>query len=286
MGYVSYPVPSAPGAAGAATAASAYPLGYGTAAPPMPSHAYPHQWYPQMVQPVPTEAATTATTTTHHHHHHHQQQHHHPQQQQQQHSPQQQQQQQQNRNYHMSETTGHTATGTTTSHMQHNKPMYVMSNGISNTGSGIRQGRNEDYNRLNVNGTSSVSPENIEENGSKSSENTNNGVGNVAAPMTPSESSASGYDPNGGSSVGQTLYVGNLALSVEERMLAQCFAPYGQIMNVQVIRDRDTHLSRGFAFVTYSHPSCAQLAMQHMDTVQLHGPFEGRRLKVSFSKRR
>lgn len=119
---------------------------------------------------------------------------------------------------------------------------------------------------------------------SKSSEATNNGV-NSMAPVTPSESSVSGYDHDGGRAL-QTLYIGNLAPQVDENLLMQSFASFGPIMNIQVIRDRDTRLSRGFAFVTYNHPMYAQIAMQHMDTMQLFGPFEGRRLKVSFSNRR
>lgn len=105
------------------------------------------------------------------------------------------------------------------------------------------------------------------------------------APVTPSESSASVYEHEGNRAL-QTLYIGNLAAGVDEHLLMQYFTSFGPITNIQVIRDRDTRMSRGFAFVTYSHPMCAQMAMQHMDTMQLFGPFEGRRLKVSFSNRR
>jgi len=87
-------------------------------------------------------------------------------------------------------------------------------------------------------------------------------------------------------SQGQTLYVGNLAHGVDENLLLHYFGPFGQITNIQVIRERDTHISRGYGFVTYSHPIYAQTAMQNMDSVQIMGPFEGRKLKVSFSNRR
>lgn len=120
---------------------------------------------------------------------------------------------------------------------------------------------------------------------SKSSERTNNGV-NSMGPVTPSESSTS-YDDNGRMMHGVvTLYVGNLALNVDEHLLWSYFVPFGTITNIQVIRDRETKQSRGFAFITYTHPISAQTAINHMDGQQFGGQFEGRRLKVSFSNRR
>ncbi|CAD7697767.1 unnamed protein product [Ostreobium quekettii] len=121
---------------------------------------------------------------------------------------------------------------------------------------------------------------------SKSSERTNNGV-NSMGPVTPSESSTSYDQDNGRMSQGVvTLYIGNLAPNVDENLLLNYFAVFGQITNVQVIRDRDTKQSRGFAFITYGHPYFAQTAMTNMDGATIPGPFEGRRLKVAFSNRR
>lgn len=120
--------------------------------------------------------------------------------------------------------------------------------------------------------------------GSKSSEATNNGVNNSVTPTQHSE--ASGYYQEGRSQPGQTLYVGNLAPGVEENILMQFFSCFGPISNVQVIRDREMHVSRGYGFVTYGHPFYAQIAMQNMDSMSLGGPFEGKKIKVSFSNRR
>eukprot|EP00210_Caulerpa_lentillifera_P003777 g3608.t1 len=137
------------------------------------------------------------------------------------------------------------------------------------------------------------SPELDEELGSKSSEAVNNGVQNGSTPVSVGGGvvvggvdSSSSINSDGRGSQGQTLYIGNLAIGVEENLLMHYFSPYGPIVNVQVIRDRDTHISRGFGFVTFAHPFYAQTAMQHMDSIQIPGPFEGRRLKVSFSNRR
>ena len=123
-----------------------------------------------------------------------------------------------------------------------------------------------------------------EELGSKSSEATNNGVNNNVTPSQHSE--ASGYYPDGRQNQGQTLYVGNLAPAVEDGLLMHLFAHYGPVVSVQVIRERETRISRGFGFVTFAHPYYAQIAMDQLDSVQIAGPFEGRKLKVSFSNRR
>jgi len=134
------------------------------------------------------------------------------------------------------------------------------------------------------------SPELEEDLGSKSSEATNNGVNNNVTPTQHSEASGfyqEGRQPQGQPQPqGQTLYVGNLAPGVEENILMQYFALYGPVSSVQVIRDRETQMSRGYGFVTFVHPFYAQVAMQHMDSVQIMGPFEGKKLKVSFSNRR
>lgn len=128
------------------------------------------------------------------------------------------------------------------------------------------------------------SPEPEEDMGSKSSEATNNGVNNSVTPTQ--QSDASGMYPEHRQAPGLTLYVGNLAPAVEETVLMQLFSPFGPIHNIQIIRERETQISRGFGFVTYAHPMYAHAAMQQMDSVQFLGPFEGRKLKVSFSNRR
>lgn len=45
------------------------------------------------------------------------------------------------------------------------------------------------------------------------------------------------------------LYVGNLPWTTSEEDLSELFSHAGQVQSVQIIRDRDTQRSRGFAFV-------------------------------------
>lgn len=45
------------------------------------------------------------------------------------------------------------------------------------------------------------------------------------------------------------IYVGNLAFSTTETELEEAFGEYGQVKTVNIVKDRDTGRSRGFAFV-------------------------------------
>ena len=47
----------------------------------------------------------------------------------------------------------------------------------------------------------------------------------------------------------KNLYVGNLPFTTTEDDLKQLFGQYGGVAKVQIIKDRDTRRSRGFAFV-------------------------------------
>uniref|UniRef100_A0A061RGB1 Cold-inducible RNA-binding protein n=2 Tax=Tetraselmis sp. GSL018 TaxID=582737 RepID=A0A061RGB1_9CHLO len=82
-----------------------------------------------------------------------------------------------------------------------------------------------------------------------------------------------------------TLYVGNLATRVDEQALMATFCVFGPITNIQVIRDKTTGLSRGFAFITFEHPSYAADAMYRMNGMVMSGIYESRTLRVAPSNR-
>jgi RNA recognition motif-containing protein len=58
------------------------------------------------------------------------------------------------------------------------------------------------------------------------------------------------------------LYVGNLSFDTTENDLQDLFAPYGTVADVNLITDRMSGRSRGFAFVTMGSPEAAQAAIQ------------------------
>lgn len=73
------------------------------------------------------------------------------------------------------------------------------------------------------------------------------------------------------------LYVGNLSFKTTDSDLRAAFASYGSVTDVYVASDRMTGRPRGFAFVTMSTDSEAQLAAEKMNGVDL----DGRQLTVN-----
>ncbi len=82
--------------------------------------------------------------------------------------------------------------------------------------------------------------------------------------------------------MGRKLYVGNLGYDVSTSDLEKMFAPHGTVDSAQVIEDRETGRSKGFAFVEMGSDSEAQAAISALDG-QDH---DGRALKVNEAKPR
>merc|ERR1719232_209031 len=59
------------------------------------------------------------------------------------------------------------------------------------------------------------------------------------------------------------LFLGGLSLDTVEKDLRKHFIQFGQIVDVQVMRDREAGVSRGFAFVTFSCSFMAEAAVEH-----------------------
>ena len=76
------------------------------------------------------------------------------------------------------------------------------------------------------------------------------------------------------------LYVGNLAFGTTDQDLHDLFAQYGPVASAQVVMDRDTGRSRGFAFVEMG--SGAEEAIQATNQAE----FQGRNLTVNEAKPR
>ena len=65
------------------------------------------------------------------------------------------------------------------------------------------------------------------------------------------------------------LYVGNLSFDTSEDTLRTLFAEFGEIESVNLITDRYTGQSRGFAFVEMSTEQAAQQAMSGLNGKQV-----------------
>jgi len=78
------------------------------------------------------------------------------------------------------------------------------------------------------------------------------------------------------------LYVGNLPFSTNSDDLDQLFAEHGAVSSAQVIMDRDTGRSRGFAFVEMDSDDEGRAAIEALDGVDVGG----RNIKVNEAKPR
>jgi cold-inducible RNA-binding protein len=78
------------------------------------------------------------------------------------------------------------------------------------------------------------------------------------------------------------LFVGNLSFQTTENDLNDAFAAHGTVTEANLMMDRTTNRSRGFAFVTMSTPEEAQKAIAAMNGVD----FDGRAITVNVAKPR
>lgn len=73
------------------------------------------------------------------------------------------------------------------------------------------------------------------------------------------------------------IYVGNLPRQASEDDLRPLFEPFGQIMSVNIIKDKFSHESKGFGFVEMSKKSEGEAAIQELNGKD----FMGQKLTVN-----
>jgi RNA recognition motif-containing protein len=78
------------------------------------------------------------------------------------------------------------------------------------------------------------------------------------------------------------IYVGNLAKSTTEDEIKTLFAQEGEVTSVDLVKDRDTGHSKGFAFVTMASQETADKAINTFNSFTLAGNV----LKVNIAKPR
>ncbi|MBD5608157.1 MAG: RNA-binding protein [Desulfovibrio sp.] len=79
----------------------------------------------------------------------------------------------------------------------------------------------------------------------------------------------------------KSIYVGNLPWSATEEEVRELFSPYGNVLNVKLVSDRDTGRARGFGFVEMDDAE-AEKAIEALDNTS----FGGRTLRVNEAKPR
>ena len=78
------------------------------------------------------------------------------------------------------------------------------------------------------------------------------------------------------------IYVGNCSFDVTEEQLRDLFAAYGEVDKINVITDRDTGRSKGFAFVEMADEAGAAAAISQINGREV----DGRTIRVEEAKPR
>jgi len=69
----------------------------------------------------------------------------------------------------------------------------------------------------------------------------------------------------------KNIFVGNLDFAATESSVRSLFEPYGKVDRVNLVTDRDTGRSRGFAFVEMSDSAQADQAITALNGTNLDG---------------
>ena len=76
------------------------------------------------------------------------------------------------------------------------------------------------------------------------------------------------------------IYIGNLSFNTTEERLKNIFSDFGEVESVNIIKDKETDKSKGFAFVEIEKTENALKAIE-----ALNGKlFDGRKLRVNQAK--
>lgn len=76
------------------------------------------------------------------------------------------------------------------------------------------------------------------------------------------------------------IYVGNLAYETQEADVRALFEKKGEVLSVDIIKDRDTGRAKGFGFVEMPKQNEAEEAIKTLNDTELNG----RRISVSVAR--
>lgn len=71
--------------------------------------------------------------------------------------------------------------------------------------------------------------------------------------------------------MGKKLYVGNLPYTAKDEDLRGLFAQFGDIVEIQIITDRETGRSKGFGFVEMQDDAAALKAVEALNGQEMQG---------------
>lgn len=65
------------------------------------------------------------------------------------------------------------------------------------------------------------------------------------------------------------IYIGGIPFELNEGDILTVFSQYGKIVKINIVKDKDTQKSRGFAFLSYENPKSAVLAVDNFDGIKV-----------------
>ena len=77
-----------------------------------------------------------------------------------------------------------------------------------------------------------------------------------------------------------TIYIGNLGYDLDEQDVLEIFEVYGFVSYVKLVKDKETHLSTGIAFVQMPSQTHAKMAIKKLNGAEC----EGRVFKVKIAE--
>ncbi|MDX9848623.1 MAG: RNA-binding protein [Tenuifilaceae bacterium] len=78
------------------------------------------------------------------------------------------------------------------------------------------------------------------------------------------------------------IYIGNISYTMTAEEIKAIFIPYGNVLNVRVIIDKQTGKSKGYAFVEMENEVEAQNAIKGLNETEV----KGRNVKVNSAHRK
>ncbi len=78
------------------------------------------------------------------------------------------------------------------------------------------------------------------------------------------------------------IYVGNLSYQSTEEELREMFAAYGEVQSSNIIKDRDSGRSKGFAFIEMPDAQAAKKAIDALNDQEV----KGRKLRINEARPR
>jgi RNA recognition motif-containing protein len=68
-----------------------------------------------------------------------------------------------------------------------------------------------------------------------------------------------------------SLFIGDLSIFCSEDDLRNIFSPFGELLEIKIMKSEDKGRSLSYGFVKYADTNCASHALNELQHVMLHG---------------